>query len=56
MGWFRAIRTQSERRLVAAAGIEGVRVRAKRNSRRLPTAYDDRAVAAHKEVPKKLQK
>lgn len=44
--WFRRPHTQSERRLVAAALEEGVHVRPARNTRHIPTAWDDRPLSA----------
>ncbi len=55
MGSLRHPKTQSERRKIAEALDQGVRVRAKRGKGQLPDAYDDLIVAAQSEkVPKKV--
>jgi hypothetical protein len=42
MSYFRTVRTQAERRLVANANEQGVKVRARRNAANLPTEWDDK--------------
>lgn len=42
MGYFRNIKTTAERRSVAGATEQGVKVRASRNLSNLPTAWDDK--------------
>jgi hypothetical protein len=48
--WFRRPHTQSERRQVDAALIEGVHVRPARNARHIPTAREDIPVSASYEL------
>lgn len=48
--YLRHQRVKNELTQVADATEQGVHVRAKRKVRRLPDPWDDRPVAAHKEV------